>query len=101
MFKYRFLRTHIQNSTLHAAHVHNSDIEAAAILSMIFPCIVLLLFNAEYFVLLFWPTRTYSARYLVWKKAVFVLATFGMFATVVISTVRGLGRVGGLGLNAL
>ncbi|KAF8166184.1 hypothetical protein BJ912DRAFT_245589 [Pholiota molesta] len=87
MFKYRFLRTHIQNSTLHAAHVHNSDIEAAAILSMIFPCIVLLLFNAEYFVLLFWPARTYSARYLAWKKAVFVLATFGMFATVVISTV--------------
>lgn len=84
---------------MHTAHVHNSDIEAAAILSMIFPCIVPLLFNVEYFVLLFWPARTYSARYLAWKKVVFVLSTFGMLATVVISTVRDLGGYEESGLN--
>jgi len=87
MFKYMFLQNHIETFTMHAAQVHNNDIEAAAIMSMIFPCIVLLLFTVEYFILLFWPGRTYSARYLSWKKWAFILSTFGMFATVVISTV--------------
>ncbi|KAF8957721.1 hypothetical protein BDZ97DRAFT_1844850 [Flammula alnicola] len=87
MFKYKFLRNHIQEFSLHVAHVHDSDIEAATILGMIFPCFVTLLFNAEYFLLLFWPAKTYPKWYINAKKWTFVGITFGMVATVIIGTV--------------
>ncbi|KAF9476848.1 hypothetical protein BDN70DRAFT_881900 [Pholiota conissans] len=87
MFKYRFLRTHIQDFTAHAAHVHNADIEATTILSITLPCVSVLLFNAEYFVILFWPGQTYTRGYLRAKRGVFVAATAAALATVIASTI--------------
>lgn len=88
MFKYEFLQNHIEAFTMHQAQVHNNDIVAAGILSMVLPCIVLLLFTVEYFLLILWPGKTYSRRYNRGKKWLFVAATVGMVVTAIISSVR-------------
>lgn len=93
MFKYKFLQNHIEAFTMMAAHVHNNDIEAAAILSMIFPCLVLLIFNAEYFRLLFWSGLKQPSWYIRTKKGASIFCTFGLLATVIISTVSRLTRI--------
>jgi hypothetical protein len=72
---------------MHTAHVFVNDIMAAAILSMVFPCLVLLLFTIEYFILLFWPNRMYPKWYNSSKKWTFTGVTVGMTATAIISTV--------------
>ncbi|KAF8153638.1 hypothetical protein BJ912DRAFT_937605 [Pholiota molesta] len=74
----RVLKGEIEGASKYAAHVRISDIHAASILSVSALIPALLLFNVEYFLLQFWPARTYSARYLAWKKAVFVAVACGM-----------------------
>lgn len=73
---------------MHQAHVHNNDIVAAGITSMVIPCIALLLFTVEYFLLVLWPGKLYSRAYNRWKGGIFVAASVGMVATAVVSTVR-------------
>ncbi|KDR72236.1 hypothetical protein GALMADRAFT_143095 [Galerina marginata CBS 339.88] len=87
MFKYKFLRSNISKFSMHAAHVHNSDITASVILSMTFPTILLLLLNIEYFLLLFWPGKRFPRRYTTIKKWSMRGITVGMVATIVLSTV--------------
>jgi len=87
LFKYEFLRNHIEDFSMHTAHVFDKDIIAAAILSMVFPCLVLLLFTIEYFILLFWPNRMYPSWYNSCKRWIFTGVTAGMTATAIISTV--------------
>ncbi|KAF4615849.1 hypothetical protein D9613_012386 [Agrocybe pediades] len=88
MFKYKFLRQHIGNFSGHAAHVHEIDIMAGTILSMIFPCLVVLFLNVEYTLLLFWPGRLWPSWYNNWFRKWYMLsATLGMLATIVSSTV--------------
>ncbi|KAF9550759.1 hypothetical protein CPC08DRAFT_715220 [Agrocybe pediades] len=88
MFKYKFLRQHIGNFSGHTAHVHEIDIMAGAILSMIFPCLVVLFLNVEYTLLLFWPGRLWPSWYNTWFRQWYMLgATLGMLATIVSSTV--------------
>ncbi|KAF8168748.1 hypothetical protein BJ912DRAFT_1149558 [Pholiota molesta] len=87
MYKYSVLKGEIEGASNYAAHVRISDIHAASILSVSAPIPALLLFNVEYFLLQFWPARTYSARYLAWKKAVFVAAACGIVATGLVCTV--------------
>jgi Zn-dependent protease with chaperone function len=73
---------------MHIAHVSNGDIVASAILSMVFPCLVLLLLTMEYFFLLFWPSRMYTRWYNSCKKWIITGVTVGMTATAIISTVN-------------
>jgi uncharacterized Tic20 family protein len=87
MFKYKNLRTHISNFSMHAAHVHDRDIIASAILTMIFPTFLALLLNIEYFLLLFWPGKRFPRRYIAFKKWGFVGVTVGMMLTILLSTV--------------
>ncbi|KJA19708.1 hypothetical protein HYPSUDRAFT_217455 [Hypholoma sublateritium FD-334 SS-4] len=87
MFKYEFLQNHIAMFTNNQAKVHNNDIEAAGILSMVFPCLILVMLDMEYFRLLFWPGFRQPSWYITSKKATTVFCTFGMLATVIISTV--------------
>ncbi|KAF5326732.1 hypothetical protein D9619_003940 [Psilocybe cf. subviscida] len=87
MFKYEFLQNHIEAFTMHQAHVHNNDIVAAGITSMVIPCIALLLFTVEYFLLVLWPGKLYSRAYNRWKGGIFVAACVGMLATAVVSTI--------------
>lgn len=87
MFKYKNLRTHIDDFSSHAAHVHNSDIMASAILSMIFPTFLSLLLNAEYFLLLFWPGKRFPKGYIAFKKWGLAVVTIGMLTTILLSTI--------------
>ncbi|KAF8868259.1 hypothetical protein CPB84DRAFT_1809164 [Gymnopilus junonius] len=87
MFKYRNLRTHIQNFSMHEAHVHNSDIMASTILSMIFPTFLSLMLNMEYFLLLFWPGKKLPSGYVAYKKWGLVAVSGGMLGTTILSTV--------------
>lgn len=87
MFKYRDLRTHISNFSMHTAHVHDSDIRASAILSMIFPTFLTLVLNIEYFLLLFWPGKRLSRGYVAFKKWGLVGVTVGMVLTILLSTI--------------
>ena len=89
MFKYKFLRNHILKASQHNAHVHEMDIMAGTILSMIFPCLVVVFLNVEYTLLLFWPGKLWPRWYNTWFRRWYMLgATLGMGATVVASTVR-------------
>ncbi|KAF8150215.1 hypothetical protein B0H34DRAFT_733089 [Crassisporium funariophilum] len=87
MFKYKFLQDHIEEFSAHTAQVHNNDIIAVGILSMVFPCLVLLLLTVEYFLLLFWPSRLYPAWYNSAKRWLFVFCVAGTLATALASTV--------------
>lgn len=72
---------------MHQAQVHNNDIVAAGITSMVIPCLALLLFTVEYFLLVLWPGKLYSKAYNQWKRVLFVAACVGILATAVVSTV--------------
>lgn len=86
-FKYRFLRNHIEDFSMHTAHVLDEDIIAAAILTMAFSPLVQLLLTIEYFILLFWPNRMYPRRYNSCKKWIITGFTAVMTVTAIVSTV--------------
>lgn len=88
MFKYKFLRQNINNLSMHTAHVHNVDIRATTILSMIFPALLGLVMNVAYFALLFYPGRKFSSRYNAIMGWLMAGVTIGMTATTLVSTVR-------------
>lgn len=85
--KYEKLQNHMEQASGYTAHVHNNDIIAAEILTIVFCVFVATLFGADFFFLLFWPTRRYPKWYNATKKALAVGITLGVLAAALMSTV--------------
>lgn len=86
--KYEALQTHIEATPGHLPHLHNNDIIAAEVLTIVFCVFVATLFGADFFFLVFFPRRTYPKWYNATKKALAVGITLGIFAAALMSSVR-------------
>lgn len=86
--KYEDLQKHVEMTNDHRPHLHNNDIIAAEVLTIVFCVFVATLFGADFFFLLFFPRRTYPKWYNATKKALAVGITLGLFAAAIMSSVR-------------
>ncbi|KDR79643.1 hypothetical protein GALMADRAFT_243725 [Galerina marginata CBS 339.88] len=89
--KYDSLHENIHNFSTSVsttpASLHNHDIIAAAITTIVFCVLVATIFGADFFFLLFWPTRTYPRWYTFAKKALAVVITAGVGVAAIVSTI--------------
>jgi len=83
--KYEDHQTHIEKASNFTAHVHNNDLIAAEVLTIVFCVFVATLFGADFFFLLFWPKRSYPRWYNITKKILAVGITAGMLAAAIMS----------------
>ncbi|KAH9481038.1 hypothetical protein JR316_0005557 [Psilocybe cubensis] len=86
MFKHRDFANHIHSFSMNIANVHNIDIRATTILSMIFPAMLSLDLNAAYYSLVFYPGKNFPLfnKIVAWLT---VFITIGMTATTLAGTV--------------
>ncbi|KAF5373962.1 hypothetical protein D9758_000710 [Tetrapyrgos nigripes] len=99
--KYEDLQTHVErdsrpliaanpslstNGSDHAA-LHNNDLIAAEVLTIVFCVFVATLFGADYFFLTFWPRRVYPRWYVNTRGFLAVGITAGVFAAALMSTI--------------
>ncbi|KAF8989682.1 hypothetical protein BDQ17DRAFT_1372935 [Cyathus striatus] len=85
--KYNHHQTHLFNASGGLAIEHNNDIIAAYDITIVFCAFLATFFGAEFFFLLFWPTRRYAQWWRVTKKALAVIITIGMAVACILSTV--------------
>ncbi|KAF8150220.1 hypothetical protein B0H34DRAFT_733101 [Crassisporium funariophilum] len=85
--KYENHQDHIERLSGYTASVHNNDIVAAAIVTIVFCVLVATIFGADFFFLVFWPRRVYPRWYNTTKKVLAVLITLGMAASALMSTI--------------
>jgi len=85
--KYEDLQTHVEAYSGFTAHLHNNDIIAAEVLTIVFCVFVATLFGADFFFLVFWPRQTYPRWYNATKKGLAVGITLGVFAAALMSSV--------------
>ncbi|THU82595.1 hypothetical protein K435DRAFT_385520 [Dendrothele bispora CBS 962.96] len=74
------------NGSDHAA-LHNNDLIAAEVLTIVFCVFVATLFGADYFFLTFWPKRVYPRWYVNTRGFLAVGITAGVFAAALMSTI--------------
>ena len=91
MSKYEDLQGHIEAASLPIsptkAHLFNNDLIDAAITTIVFCVLVATIFGADFFFLVFWPSRTYPRWYQTSKKVAAVVISAGVFAAAIVSTV--------------
>ncbi|KAJ3969140.1 hypothetical protein EV361DRAFT_922511, partial [Lentinula raphanica] len=90
--KYEDLQTHVQNYAFtlvpaYAVELHNDDIIAAEVLTIVFCVFVATLFGADLFFLVLWPRRTYPNWYNHTRLALAVGITAGLLAAALMSTI--------------
>jgi len=85
--KYEDHQTHIEQASNHSASVHNNDLIAAEVLTIVFCVFVATLFGADFFFLVFWPSRSYPRWYNATRKGLAVGITMGMLAAALMSTI--------------
>lgn len=90
--KYEDLQTHVQDYAFtltppFAVELHNDDLIAAQVLTIVFCVFVATLFGADLFFLVLWPRRTYPKWYNNTRLALAVAITLGVFAAALMSTV--------------
>ncbi|KAF9463464.1 hypothetical protein BDZ94DRAFT_1308769 [Collybia nuda] len=84
--KYQSQQDNIESINEDAA-VHNNDLIAAQCLTIVFCVFVATLFGADFFFLVFWPSRRYPYWYNVIKKFLAVGITTGVTAAAFMSTI--------------
>ncbi|KAJ3732949.1 hypothetical protein DFJ43DRAFT_1070421 [Lentinula guzmanii] len=90
--KYEDLQTHVQNYAFtlipaYAVELHNDDLIAAEVLTIVFCVFVATLFGADLFFLVLWPRRTYPNWYNHTRLALAVGITAGLLAAALMSTI--------------
>jgi hypothetical protein len=90
--KYEDLQNHVQQYAFtvipaYGVELHNDDIIAAEVLTIVFCVFVATLFGADLFFLVLWPRRTYPKWYNNTRQALAVLITAGVFAAALMSTI--------------
>jgi hypothetical protein len=86
--KYEDLQTNIETHSGFTAHLHNNNIIAAEVLTIVFCVFVATLFGADFFFLVFWSRQTYPQWYNTTKKALALGITLGVFAAALMSIVH-------------
>ncbi|KAF4623489.1 hypothetical protein D9613_001279 [Agrocybe pediades] len=88
--KYEDLQGHVEAASLPIsptkAHLYNNDLIDAAICTIVFCVLVATVFGADFFFLLFWPSRRYARWYQTAKKITAVVVTAGVLACAIVST---------------
>jgi len=85
--KYNDLQTNVEQTNGHLPHLHNNDIIAAEVLTIVFCVFVATLFGADMFFLLQFPRRTYPKWYNSSRKGLAVGITMGVLAAALMSTI--------------
>ncbi|KAF8315423.1 hypothetical protein DL93DRAFT_2196791 [Clavulina sp. PMI_390] len=86
--KYEKLQDHIEDWSGNVAALYNDDIVASEVLTIVFCVFVATLFGADFFFLLFFPKKRYPSWYNSIRKGAAIFITGGVFAAVLMSTVR-------------
>eukprot|EP00914_Ancora_sagittata_P017990 GHVO01035513.1.p1 GENE.GHVO01035513.1~~GHVO01035513.1.p1 ORF type:complete len:252 (+),score=21.02 GHVO01035513.1:94-756(+) len=90
--KYEDLQTHVQQyaptlTPSYNVELHNDDLIAAEVLTIVFCVFVATLFGADLFFLVLWPRRTYPKWYNNARLALAVGISAGLLAAAIMSTV--------------
>ncbi|TFK35283.1 hypothetical protein BDQ12DRAFT_612085 [Crucibulum laeve] len=85
--KYEDHQDNIERFSQFRAQVHNNDIIAAEVLTIVFCVFVATLFGADFFFLVFWPRRVYPRWYDKTKRVLAVGITMGVAAAALMSTI--------------
>lgn len=89
LFKYQDLQTHVQaysRSLGGSAMLHNDDIIASEIVTVLFCVFVSTIFSVDFLLLLFFPRRQYPGWYNVARRACVVILTLGLSDAAIMST---------------
>ncbi|CAA7263516.1 unnamed protein product [Cyclocybe aegerita] len=84
--KYELLQANVERLSGYSAALHNNDIRAAAILTIVFSILVATLFGPDFFFLLFWPGKRYP-RWYDMAKDIAVWICIGVGAAAIMSTI--------------
>ncbi|KAF5390148.1 hypothetical protein D9757_003769 [Collybiopsis confluens] len=91
--KYNDLQTHVENYARTTAippfpaSLHNNDLIASEVVTIVFCVFVATLFGADLFFLVLWPRRTFPKWYNHTRLALAVGITTGVFAAALMSTI--------------
>lgn len=85
--KYEDLQSNVERLSGHIAALHQNDLIASEVLTIVFCVFVATLFGADFFFLLFFPKRRYPRWYNATKKGLAIGITIGLLAAAIMSTV--------------
>ncbi|KAL0950206.1 hypothetical protein HGRIS_010198 [Hohenbuehelia grisea] len=85
--KYEAQQENIERYSNWQASVHNNDIIAAEVLTIVFCVFVATIFGADLFFLVLWPARKYPRWYHVIRNILAIGVTLGIFAAALMSTI--------------